>query len=112
MVSKTVGVGTQFVVHELSPAYWKVTFDNGPVNLFDVESIEELGRLVTRIEESPELNCVPPSPSRGSELRRCPVPDKTDRGRRTAPSLVRCRGPGTTFRRGIGRGRTFGRWTS
>lgn len=39
-------------------AYWRVTFDNGPVNLFDVESIEQLGRLVTRIEEAPELGVV------------------------------------------------------
>jgi enoyl-CoA hydratase/carnithine racemase len=52
------GSHLQFVVDELSPAYWKVTFDNGPVNLFDVESLEQLGRLVTRIEEAPALTVV------------------------------------------------------
>jgi enoyl-CoA hydratase/carnithine racemase len=48
----------QFVVDEQSPAYWRVTFGNGPVNLFDVESIDQLGRLVTRVEDSPELRVV------------------------------------------------------
>lgn len=54
----SVGSHSQFFVVELSPAYWRVTFENGPVNLFDVESIEQLGQLVTRIEESPELSVV------------------------------------------------------
>jgi enoyl-CoA hydratase/carnithine racemase len=48
----------QFVVDEVSPSYWRVTFENGPLNLFDADSIDELGRLVTRIEESPELTVV------------------------------------------------------
>jgi enoyl-CoA hydratase/carnithine racemase len=52
------GTRLQFVVDELSPAYWRVTFENGPLNLFDVESVEQLGQLVTRIEESPELTVV------------------------------------------------------
>ena len=56
--AQTESTRQQFVVDELSPAYWRVTFDNGPVNLFDVDSIEELTRLVTRIEESPELTVV------------------------------------------------------
>ena len=48
----------QFIVDEVSPSYWKVTFENGPVNLIDAESIEQLAHLVTRIEESPAVTVV------------------------------------------------------
>ncbi|MEV0288592.1 enoyl-CoA hydratase/isomerase family protein [Kribbella sp. NPDC050820] len=49
---------TQFVVDEVSPSYWKVTFCNGPVNLLDADSVEQLSDLVTRIEEAPALTVV------------------------------------------------------
>ncbi|MFI7067569.1 enoyl-CoA hydratase/isomerase family protein [Kribbella sp. NPDC050124] len=49
---------TQFVVDEVSPSYWRVTFCNGPVNLLDAESVEELAGLVSRIEEAPALTVV------------------------------------------------------
>ena len=48
----------QFMVDEVSPSYWRVTFENGPVNLIDAGSIEQLARLVSRIEESPALTVV------------------------------------------------------
>src|SRR3984893_3905165 len=48
----------QFMVDEFSPSYWRVTFENGPVNLIDARSIEQLARLVSRIEESPALTVV------------------------------------------------------
>ena len=48
----------QFTVDEVSPSYWQVTFGNGPVNLLDADSIEQLADLVTRIEESPGLTVV------------------------------------------------------
>ena len=48
----------QFVVDEVSPSYWRVTFENGPVNLLDADSIEQLARLVSRIEESATLTVV------------------------------------------------------
>jgi enoyl-CoA hydratase/carnithine racemase len=48
----------QFTVHEVSPSYWKATFENGAVNLIDADSIEQLARLVTRIEESPSVTVV------------------------------------------------------
>jgi enoyl-CoA hydratase/carnithine racemase len=35
-----------------------VTFENGPVNLLDADSIDQLGRLVSRIEESATLTVV------------------------------------------------------
>ena len=48
----------QFMVEEVSPSYWRVTFENGPVNLVDADSIEQLARLVSRIEGSPALTVV------------------------------------------------------
>ena len=48
----------QFMVDEVSPSYWKVTFENGPVNLINADSIEQLAHLVSRIEESPALTVV------------------------------------------------------
>ena len=48
----------QFIVDEISPSYWRVTFENGPVNLIDADSIEQLAYLVTRIEESPAVTVV------------------------------------------------------
>jgi len=48
----------QFTVDEVSPSYWRVTFENGPVNLLDADSIEQLAGLVTRIEESPAITVV------------------------------------------------------
>jgi enoyl-CoA hydratase/carnithine racemase len=51
-------VKSRFVVDEVSPSYWRVTFGNGPVNLLDPDSVEELAALVTRIEESPTVTVV------------------------------------------------------
>jgi enoyl-CoA hydratase/carnithine racemase len=48
----------QFMVEEVSPSYWRVTFENGPVNLVDADSIEQLAHLVSRIEDSPALTVV------------------------------------------------------
>ncbi|MEV4262511.1 enoyl-CoA hydratase/isomerase family protein [Kribbella sp. NPDC049584] len=49
---------SQFVVDEVSPSYWRVTFENGPVNLLDPDSVDELAALVTRIEQSPTVTVV------------------------------------------------------
>jgi enoyl-CoA hydratase/carnithine racemase len=48
----------QFHVSEVSPSYWRVTFDNGPVNFLDPDTVEQLGALVSRIEGTPELTVV------------------------------------------------------
>ncbi|HEU0287844.1 MAG TPA: hypothetical protein VFR22_12430 [Nocardioidaceae bacterium] len=48
----------QFKVEEVSPAYWRVTFDNGPVNLLDPDTIEQLAALIERIEASSDLTVV------------------------------------------------------
>src|SRR4029078_10893287 len=48
----------QFHVDEVSPSYWRVTFDNGPVNLLDPDTIDQLGVLVGRIENDPDVTVV------------------------------------------------------
>jgi enoyl-CoA hydratase/carnithine racemase len=48
----------QFAVDEVTPSYWRVTFENGPVNLLDPDSVEQLAQLITRIEESGTVTVV------------------------------------------------------
>lgn len=48
----------QFHVDEVSPSYWRVTFDNGSVNLLDPDTIDQLGALIGRIENDPDLMVV------------------------------------------------------
>jgi enoyl-CoA hydratase/carnithine racemase len=51
-------VPEQFHVDKISPSYWWVTFENGPVNLVDPDTVEQLSDLVTRIEEDPAVTVV------------------------------------------------------
>src|SRR5215472_12665444 len=53
-----MSVAKQFRVDEVSPAYWRVTFDNGPVNLLDPDTIDQLSMLIERIETNPDLTVV------------------------------------------------------
>jgi enoyl-CoA hydratase/carnithine racemase len=53
-----MSAGEQFHVSEVSPAYWRVTFDNGPVNLLDPDTIDQLGALIGRVENDPDLTVV------------------------------------------------------
>jgi enoyl-CoA hydratase/carnithine racemase len=48
----------QFQVVAVSPSYWRVTFDNGPVNVLDPDTIEQLGALIGRMELDPDLTVV------------------------------------------------------
>jgi enoyl-CoA hydratase/carnithine racemase len=48
----------QFHVDEVAASYWRVTFDNGPVNLLDPDTVDQLGALVGRIENDPRLTVV------------------------------------------------------
>src|SRR5262245_33409636 len=48
----------QFHVSRVSPAYWRVTFDNGPVNLLDPDTVEQLAELIAAIENDPDLTVV------------------------------------------------------
>ena len=45
----------QFFVDEVSPAYWRVRFANGAVNLIDPDTVDQLAELVTRLENEPDL---------------------------------------------------------
>ncbi|MFJ2649903.1 enoyl-CoA hydratase/isomerase family protein [Streptomyces sp. NPDC087420] len=53
-----MAIEDQFHVTEVSPAYWKVTFENGPINLMDVDTVEHLAVLIDRIEADPDLTVV------------------------------------------------------
>jgi enoyl-CoA hydratase/carnithine racemase len=48
----------QFHVAEVTPSYWRVTFANGPVNLLDPDTVDELAALVDRIDAAPGLTVV------------------------------------------------------
>jgi len=45
----------QFSIDEVTQSYWRVTFENGPINLLDADSIDELAALVDRMEDAPSL---------------------------------------------------------
>jgi len=48
----------QFRREIVSPHYWRVTFSNGPVNLLDPDSVDELAALVTSAENDPDLRVI------------------------------------------------------
>jgi enoyl-CoA hydratase/carnithine racemase len=48
----------QFHVSEVSPSYWRVTFDNGPVNLLNPDTIDQLAELIERAEHDADLTVV------------------------------------------------------
>jgi enoyl-CoA hydratase/carnithine racemase len=48
----------QFSVETVSPAYWRVTFSNGPVNLIDPDTIEQLAALVDLADRDAELRVI------------------------------------------------------
>ncbi len=48
----------QLHVSEVSRSYWRVTFDNGPLNLLDPDTIDQLAGLIGRIENDPDLTVV------------------------------------------------------
>jgi enoyl-CoA hydratase/carnithine racemase len=48
----------QFRISKVEPSYWRVTFGNGPTNLVDPDTVEQLAELVTAIESDPDLTVV------------------------------------------------------
>src|ERR1700733_2370716 len=48
----------QFVVTKISAAYWRITFDNPPLNLLNPETILELNQLMDLIESRKELRVI------------------------------------------------------
>jgi enoyl-CoA hydratase/carnithine racemase len=45
-------------LERVTPAYWRVTFDNPPFNLFGPETIPQLNSVVTQIETDPSVKVV------------------------------------------------------
>jgi enoyl-CoA hydratase/carnithine racemase len=48
----------QIRVTKTSPSYWRVTFDNPPLNLMGPEFVVEFGKIMTAIEEDENLRVV------------------------------------------------------
>ncbi len=48
----------KLLVVQLSPAYWRVTIDNPPLNLFDPELSDELEALIKRLEADADVKVV------------------------------------------------------
>lgn len=48
----------QIRVEKRTPAYWRVTFDNPPFNIFGPETIPEMEKVVAEIETDPMLRVV------------------------------------------------------
>jgi enoyl-CoA hydratase/carnithine racemase len=49
---------TQIKVEKRTPAYWRVTFDNPPFNIFGPETIPQMEKVVAAIEADPDLRVV------------------------------------------------------
>ncbi len=54
----TTNTTTHLTVDRVTPQYWRVTFDHGPINTITAQTVEELSRLVDEIEHDDELNVV------------------------------------------------------
>ncbi|MCU6793275.1 enoyl-CoA hydratase/isomerase family protein [Paenibacillus sp. WQ 127069] len=48
----------QFTVNQKTPAFWRITFHNPPINLIDPDTIFELLTLMNQIETDPDLKVV------------------------------------------------------
>ncbi|KQV81940.1 enoyl-CoA hydratase/isomerase family protein [Rhizobium sp. Root1220] len=48
----------QITVQKRTPAYWRVTFDNPPFNIFGPETIPQMEKVVAEIETDPDLRVV------------------------------------------------------
>ncbi len=54
----TTAKTAQIRVTRMSPAYWRITFDNPPLNLMGPEFVLEFREIVTALETDPELRVV------------------------------------------------------
>ncbi|MFM0394135.1 enoyl-CoA hydratase/isomerase family protein [Paraburkholderia phytofirmans] len=52
------GAKHEFRIKRVTPAYWRVTIDHPPFNIFGPESIPQLNSVITQIENDPELKVV------------------------------------------------------
>jgi enoyl-CoA hydratase/carnithine racemase len=58
VASQPASTARQILVERRTPAYWRVTFDNPPFNIFGPETIPQLNAVITGIENDPELKVV------------------------------------------------------
>jgi enoyl-CoA hydratase/carnithine racemase len=49
---------SHLVVERITPQYWRVTFDHGPINTITADTVAELSRLVDEIERDEQLTVV------------------------------------------------------
>jgi enoyl-CoA hydratase/carnithine racemase len=49
---------SHFAVDRVTPEYWRVTFDHGPINTITADTVAELSHLVDEIERDEDLNVV------------------------------------------------------
>jgi enoyl-CoA hydratase/carnithine racemase len=49
---------SHFAVERVTPRYWRVAFDHGPINTVTADTVAELSRLVGAIEDDDELTVV------------------------------------------------------
>ena len=45
-------------IERLTPAYWRITFDNPPFNIFGPETIPQLNEAITQLEKDPQVKVV------------------------------------------------------
>lgn len=50
--------GEQFRITKVTPAYWRVTINKPPFNIYGPDSMPQLGRVIAAIETAPELKVV------------------------------------------------------
>jgi enoyl-CoA hydratase/carnithine racemase len=55
---KIAATTTQIVVKQHSPAYWRVTFDNPPLNIFGPETLPQLDEVITALETDNDVKVV------------------------------------------------------
>ncbi|WP_146606188.1 hypothetical protein [Mesorhizobium kowhaii] len=46
----------QFRITHVTPAYWQVTINRPPFNIFGPDAVPELARVLTQIERDPKLD--------------------------------------------------------
>ena len=51
-------LGERLRINEVSPAYWQVTIDNPPINMYDPRMFAALNQLMDRIDAADELRIV------------------------------------------------------
>jgi enoyl-CoA hydratase/carnithine racemase len=62
-ISVTPGLGLvmqrrQIILQRHSPAYWRVTFDHPPLNIFGPETIPQLNEIITELETDDQVKVV------------------------------------------------------